>query len=1136
MPTRSINLKLILPRGDDGAELRQSLWVTHRVLNEAVAEIEAILLLLRGRAYWTGEEDEERHVAQETVRRDALSFARGVQRDNGKEAAGSDEEILQCLQQLYDALVPSVNRDDNGQPLEGNAQAAGGFASPLMDAQSEGFQNIFEKILDPSPAWIAAMAKGTAGWDEASDEWLQGEESQRLQRATGSPPAWVRKVRAKQPWQEAFVADQEKKRREVDGVPTLIRRMKSQLGLLPLMKPPVTSRFAGKPSGLTPWDRLALRLVVAHLLSWESWNHRAADEHAGQLAKVERCRQRAEEFSGLIEALRTYERERHKELKRVAQADDERPYRIGPRAIRGWDRVREAWLGKRGATRDKRLKVLADLQAKLGGRFGDPALFRWLAHEGREPLWRERDPLPALAQLNAQQRVLERKSDHALYTDANARLHPRWIGYEAPGGANLRTYGLEFDGRGTTHLRLPLLAQEDGGLEEKKFDVSTARSGQFTFPRSNDAKGKARRVVYSSAHQEFSAKLGGAELLFSRRHLESRDEQGLCVGDVGPVWFKLVLDVDSQAPAGWLDGRGRVAPPGEVHHFNSGLATKSRHADSLAPGLRVLSVDLGVRTFASCSVFELIEGQPEKGLAFPADPGRGLWAKHERSFLLPLPGETPAAEVLRARSAAYDELGSLRRDLRRVKSVLRLSVVQDNAERAAVLDDLRRTLAETRDAATTVFDPANLDALAEAVNSDPAAWEEAVGRLHHQLEHRLGSRISQWRRATRPRADEPADRAHRRAYAGGKSAWAVEYLDAVRRFLLGWSLHGRQYGQINRADRQRRGTFAVRLLEHLNALKQDRVKAGSDLIVQAARGYLPDRRGWRQAHEPCRLILFEDLARYRFRIDRPRRENSLLMRWNHRQVVREAKMQAELYGIGIEDRIGAGFSSRFHARSGAPGCRTRVVSPEDLESPGIAKQLEFLAQKLSLAPAAFRAGMRVPWEGGPDFATLGAHGELVTIHADLNAAQNLQRRFWTRHADAYRVVALEVQVDGRTCWYPERDGTRLRGALAQIVGGDGYSRLVEALDADGFALERVSRAQWRAATGNRAKSGDETEEDDEGPDVVPEELERGAGSRTFFRDPSGLVLRADRWYEGKVFWSRVERRVAEAIRVAEAVF
>jgi len=112
MATKTINLKMILNRSEsaEAKELRQALWTTHEEINKAVAEIERVLLLCRGRSYWVREKDKEgkdveREVKAEAVRKEALELARNVQHKNGKSSMGSDDEIISALQQLYEALV-----------------------------------------------------------------------------------------------------------------------------------------------------------------------------------------------------------------------------------------------------------------------------------------------------------------------------------------------------------------------------------------------------------------------------------------------------------------------------------------------------------------------------------------------------------------------------------------------------------------------------------------------------------------------------------------------------------------------------------------------------------------------------------------------------------------------------------------------------------------------------------------------------------------------------------------------------------------------------------------------------------------------------------------------------------------------
>lgn len=1126
MPQRTIHLKLLLGRDQPAQRVRRRLWLTHRLVNEAVAAIERVLLSCRGRPYAGPDGD---LITAEQAEQAALAFARGVQRRNGKPDAGTDAEILAALRQFYEALIPSSATDESGRPGRGNAQAAGGFAGPMMDPNSEGFQSIFAKILDPLPPWANDLDIPHTNWQDASARWLDTPEAQALLRASGSPPRWARLYRSGQPWQRAFLEDQAKKRREATGIPALVRRLKDELGLLPMMPPPIGTRVERKAGGLTPWDRLALRLAVAHLLSWESWNHRTAAEHLAVQNRVDRQRATVDAYGSLVAQLRAYESARHEQLKRVALADDQRPFRIGPRSVRGWTQLREAW--QEGAQSPQaRLDTIARLQTKLRGRFGDPDLFRWLAEEGRENLWRAGDLLPDVASLNALERLLARKKQSAVYTPPDPQAHPRWIQFEPPGGSNLENYAIQLASTGLA-ATLPVLVESDSGLTQAQETVPLAPSGQFCSPQLEVQRGQRPKVCFTSSGQEYVAQLRSADILFDRQRLESRHLQDLQRGDFGSAWFKLVLDVEAQCPREWLGRNGDVILPLSARHFRTSLVTPSRFEQTLEPGLRVLAVDLGLRSLAACSVFELVARQPNNGLSFLADEPLGLWARHERSFLLTLPGETPESASLAARRTAYDELAGLRRDVQRLKSLLRLTVKPDADQRQVALDELLSSVQQESVGAASALDVALVEALRPCIDANPVDWEQRIREAYRRAEAALGLRIAQWRQRSRPRPRDAADRRQRRAYAGGKSAWAVEYLEAVRRLLLGWSLRGRTYGSINRLDRQRRGTFARHLLDHVNALKEDRVKSGADLIVQAARGLVAGPRGgWTQRFAPCRLILFEDLTRYRFRTDRPRRENSMLMRWCHRKLLDLTTAQAEVFGLAV-DTTAAGFSSRFHAATGAPGCRTRVLSAHDLTSPYVREQLQELADRLAIPLERFRPGVRIPWDGGEEFCTLAQDGRPLVLHADINAAQTLQRRYWTRHRDAFRVSAVEVSEAGRTVWYPDSEGVRLRGGLAVLAGGAGYARLVPAADGDGFSLEPVAVRQWRRAVGRQAAPPDDAQFDEIEAEILDAvgDLEPRAGRAVFFRDPSSRVLRSDRWYETKVFWGRVQRAVAHSL-------
>lgn len=1119
MPVRSIKLKMQLDRSGAGDQARQHLWTTHEAINAAVCQVEGYLLLMRGQRYRI---DDDTFIEQEEVQAEALRLAREAQQQNGMANTGTDEELLTSMRELYEAIVPSCRLDDRGTPLKGTAQASRDFAGPLMLVGSQGFQDIFEKIVDPLPAWVTKMQDNDPSWQKQSQTWLKSKQAKKLLGRTGRKLRWINLQENNKPWQEDFVKDQEKKRANL-SVPKLIRKLQSELGLLPLFRPPIASQIACR-DGLTKWDYLVLRLAVGHLLSWESWNHRTANEHRKVNEALERLQERLGEWQHEVQGLQQYESDRHQELNRIALASD-RPFRINRRMLRGWNRVHETLTNTDSAT--DRLKQLAQLQTQMSRRYGDPDLYRWLAQDGHEHLWRNREFVQLFAQANDVERLLERTKDCALYTTPDARLHPKWLNYEPTGGSNLYTYTLaESDQR--LQLGLTLLATEDQRLIETSLSIPLAPSKQLESPQIT-TDGAQQQVRFCSAHQSMSAVLKSSDVHLDRRHLENRSNEQLRQGDVGSIWLNLVLDVNSQAPKEWLNARGGVATSPHVNHFLTTLSSTSKYQDELEPGLRVLSVDLGVRTFASCSVFELVDREPAKGTYFLADQERGLWAQHERSFLLSLPGEQVSSKVWDARHAANKEIRELRSSVWNLKSLLRLTAKEDAQERRDAIKDLLEDLREADEDGVSISMTTKITELLLVAESSSEDWSSQVRSVYQVMERGLSETISDWRRRTRPRTDTGRD------YNGGKSDWAIQHLTGVRNLLRGWSLHGREYGEINRADRERQGVFLASLLDHINHLKADRVKAGTDLIVQAARGYRPAKlKGWVKGHESCRLILFEDLARYRFRTDRPRKENAQLMRWSHREIIREAEMQAEVYGI-LVNTTGAGFSSRFHGASGAVGCRTRVLTDQDLANTGWFKQaLKRVTAQLRLNEDKLEPGMRIPWEGGSDFTTLNTSKKPVTIHADLNAAQNLQRRFWNRHGEAYRISAVQVQVGDREMWYPDRDGKRLLGAMGLLLNNRGYGRLVPADDGDGFILEGISRAAWANAVGRtdslEISGSDEVAE--QLHDIVgDEELERGSEKKVFFRDPSGCIFSADRWYESREFWRQAKQQITDALQL-----
>jgi CRISPR-associated endonuclease C2c1-like protein len=325
MPTRSINLKLIVPRHSQKLEAARSLWVTHAAVNEATAYYERRLLLCRGASYVT----DEAVVPAEVVRAEVLALAREAQSRNGG-AGGTDDEICSLLRRLYEAMVPSVLGVETG-----NAQAASGFLGPLTDPDSDGYLKAAEKAERPAPSWLPVYEAGDPTATEKATAWLKSDEAEVWLTDTGSPARWVRLARAGDPkWIEAFVEKRRGLCQEAStGVPSTVSALK-RLGVLPLFAPFLQPKIANVSSTLGPWDRLAIRLAVSHLLSWESWCRRAAAEYAARKARLDALTAEIERLGIDLAGYRKYEADRKEELGRIAFDMGERAFLITRRMIR----------------------------------------------------------------------------------------------------------------------------------------------------------------------------------------------------------------------------------------------------------------------------------------------------------------------------------------------------------------------------------------------------------------------------------------------------------------------------------------------------------------------------------------------------------------------------------------------------------------------------------------------------------------------------------------------------------------------------------------------------------------------------------------------------------------------------------
>ena len=529
--------------------------------------------------------------------------------------------------------------------------------------------------------------------------------------------------------------------------------------------------------------------------------------------------------------------------------------------------------------------------------------------------------------------------------------------------------------------------------------------------------------------------------------------------------------------------------------------------------------------------------------------------EHRRTFLLKLSGEEETTEIRKTREEIRSRRLDLRAAINRLKQLLSLGRLDDpvmkHVEFGALRGEDKWSAPDRRQRVDAILNPGILTRLESFIEKpkDPR-WPDEVIKVHRQWEKALGEEIAQWRREGRSTGRVGKSRGY-----GGLSFWHIEELEEIRKLLNAWSCHSREYEV--RPDGTRRPKVVrpkkrfglkpgetpdgqdidARLLEHINHLKEDRLKVGADMIVMAALGYeyKNSETGWEQKHAPCQMVLFEDLSRYRFKTDRPRRENSMLMKWAHREIPRTVAMQGEVFGLTIGN-VAAEFSSKLRASGKAltPGIRCRVVTKQDLEAKWFqdAIKREIDKRRIKEMP---REGALIAWEGGEWFCTVNPDGSLYVNNADLNAAQNLMRRFWRRYSETFRLSCRQATLKdgGSVVWLPKSLAKRLPRALNYDFGEEAV-RLIP-IDRsnieNGCRLEPIPLKEYRKLTGTKAAKSENVEE---AGDDIAAEMEDLAEMRgevvTFFRDPSGIVIPKhnghDLWLPAKVYWGRVHSTIA----------
>jgi hypothetical protein len=1100
MVVRSIKLKMKTNSGTDSIYLRKALWRTHRLINEGIVYYMSLLTLYR--------QDTLGDRTKEEIQSELIKKIREQQRNNGlSEELGSDQEILSLLRHLYELIIPSITGESGDANQLGNK-----FLYPLVDPNSQ-------------------SGKGTSNAGRKS-KWKRMKEE-------GNPD-----------WEVEFKKDEERKAND----PTIkVFDHLKKYSLLPLF-PLFTNNQKdiewlpmGKRQSVRKWDKDMFIQAIERLLSWESWNRRLGAEREKLEEKIENFYK--EHLSGgqiWIEKIREFERARDRELGETSFSSND-GYLITSRQIRGWDRVYEKWSKiSESASKEELWRVVAEQQSKMREGFGDPKVFSFLAELENMDIWREHpERIYHIATYNGLLKKLSHTKAQATFTLPDAVKHPLWIRYEAQGGTNLNLFKLQETTKKNCKVILSKIIwpTEDGWFEKEKVEVDLAPSKQFyrQIKLQDHIKGK-QEISFSDYSSGIPLKgvLGGSRIQFDRKYIENHQEL-LPSGDIGPVFFNLVIDLlpiqetrngRLQSPIGkTLKVVSSEFPkvidykPKELTEWiNVSSVTGKVGIESITEGMRVMSIDLGQRTSASVSIFEVVKELPkdkEKMLYYNIKDTE-LFALHKRSFLLNLPGEEVTKRNRQKRKDRRKKLLFIRSQIRMLASVLKLETKNTPDERKKAINKLVEIVDsyEWTESEKEIWN-SEFEYLTNKAVFKQEIWRESLIKSHHRMEPHVGQLVSEWRKSLN----------EGRRNLAGITMWNIEELEDTRRLLISWSKRSRTPGEANRINNDE--PFGAKLLEHIQNVKDDRLKQLANLIVMTALGYKYDKeeksrdKRWKEKYPACQVILFENLNRYLFSLDRSKRENSKLMKWAHRSIPRTVWMQGEMFGLQVGD-VRSEYSSRFHAKSGAPGIRCHSLNDEDLKEESF--KLKHLIETGFISEeeiSSLKKGDIVPWPGGELFVTLskpykkGKDIELTVIHADINAAQNLQKRFWQQNSEVYR-IPCQLEKAGDDEFFIPKSQTEI------VKKYFGKGRFVKIND-------KKEVYNWEESEKMKIKTESTiTLQDLEGFEDIFQTLELAQEQQkkysTLFRDPSGYFFNEKNWRPQKEFWSIVNNIIRSSLK------
>lgn len=1042
MPTQSIKLKIF-----DCKDVTPKILEAHKLFNEYVKRFEQFLLLIRGKDYYfTNEQGEEEYRSAEETQQSLRKYLsdRGI-------AKNRIEMCAEELSKLVDVIA------ENGR----GAKNAGSLGK-LYDGKSTSGTNNAGKIIDPLPDWTAHF-DGTQFEDSKykleADAWIKSEEGQKaiepMIYCAGPSNHFKKAYLNKNEWYADFVKVQDRFRKENESGLTGIILKLDKLNALPIID--VEENLLEKK--YSRWIRLMLKTALENYLSYLESDKTTRENYSKVTQKLEQFQEEVKrDYLKQRDAIECF-------LKDNYIATDRSSY-LTRRMSRNLGDVLFEW--KKCNSFDERISVLNEMQSSPNYKhnMGDVNFFRWLAEDSNLYI---ADSIDFLLEYFDCLRESEMKKKCAAYTVADPVKSKRYISYDRNGGTNYKSYdfGIKDDCYTVT---IPLLLKDKNGqFFEEKVELKLAKSKQFQNVRpQKDGKVSFNnnKTLYFPGRYEFEKECFWGLLKGADLRVETTD-----TGKLTGLFMSFSVEVDEKSV-----GIEKKECETVLRVHQHAYEKKSREDEKIVgKQIRCIAIDLGLKQFCAAAVGEI---------TYDRNPKETQDIDIERMFLIKMPGEDVSGAVDEARFEAIRKISLIKSEIKYV-SLLKRIFHQDSEGREKIL----------KRAVEYYKHPDKLGILSYCM--DNIQSPEEVEKCLVDEYNRMISSVNQEMKAFR---SGETTRKQKRDYRPGKSYWAIYYLEQVRQLLLSWSSLSYTIADENRLQGKRYGVTATRLLRHIQNLKDDRIKEGADAIIQAALGFYYDteRKAWIQKYEPCHVIIFEDLSRYMFTSDRPRAENSKLMRWSHREIIGEVKRQASIYGIEVFDSTDAAFSSKYHYKTGAPGIRCDRLKARDFDSNGKLKEyrLNFLPESMRENADRLKPGDLIPADIGSIFATVDKNGRLSLINADMNAACNLLNRFFSFHT---HLISLKTENRSGALYLKaagEDAGKRVKGKLLYHYGTDKMV-LVPSKEQGHFKLDKAQKKKSAPNVGTKA-------------------------IYNLFRDPSGYIYPSEEFVGYTEFWNHVK--------------